>query len=130
MELDVRDGRKTKRVVFSGDLGRKHMPILRDPEVPERADLLLLESTYGDRLHPPREEMDAALGEIVRKSEIYLAASKDLPDAEAQKWERAFEAVKADGTYQRIADEYNRLKIVPIPDEMRLRFSQPVWEGR
>ena len=69
-------------------------------------------------------------GEIVRKSEIYLAASKDLPDAEAQKWERAFEAVKADGTYQRIADEYNRLKIVPIPDEMRLRFSQPVWEGR
>ena len=69
-------------------------------------------------------------GEIVRKSEIYLAASKDLPDAVAQKWERAFEAVKADGTYQRIADEYNRLKIVPIPDEMRLRFSQPVWEGR
>lgn len=69
-------------------------------------------------------------GEIVRKSEIYLAASKDLPDAEAQKWERAFEAVKADGTYQRIADEYNRLKIVPVPDEMRLRFSQPVWEGR
>ncbi len=68
VELDVRDGRKTKRVVFSGDLGRKHMPILRDPEVPERADLLLLESTYGDRLHPPREEMDAALGEIVRKT--------------------------------------------------------------
>ncbi len=69
-------------------------------------------------------------GEIVRKSEIYLAASKDLPDAEAQKWERALEAIKADGTYQRILDEYNRLKIVPIPDEMRRRFSQPVWEGR
>lgn len=69
-------------------------------------------------------------GEIVRKSEIYLAASKDLPDAEAQKWEQAFEAVKADGTYQRIADEYHRMKIVPIPDEMRRRFSQPVWEGR
>ncbi|GAB4214930.1 MAG: MBL fold metallo-hydrolase [Sandaracinaceae bacterium] len=68
VELDVRDGRKTKRVVFSGDLGRRNMPILRDPEVPERADLLLLESTYGDRLHPPREEMDAALGEIVRKT--------------------------------------------------------------
>lgn len=69
-------------------------------------------------------------GEIVRKSEIYLAASKDLPDAEALKWEKAFEAVKADGTYQRIADEYNRLKVVPIPDELRRRFSQPVWEGR
>jgi polar amino acid transport system substrate-binding protein len=69
-------------------------------------------------------------GEIVRSSEIYLAASKDLPDAEVRKWEEAFQAVKADGSYQRIVDEYSRLKIVPIPDEMRRRFSQPVWEGR
>jgi hypothetical protein len=61
-------------------------------------------------------------GEIVRKSEIYLAASKDLPDAEAQKWEKALAAVQADGTYRRIADEYNRMKIV-IPDEMRRRFT-------
>ena len=69
-------------------------------------------------------------GEIVRRSEIFLAASKDLPDAEAQKWEQAFAAVRADGTYQRIVDEYSRLKIVPIPDDMRRRFGQPVWEGR
>jgi metallo-beta-lactamase family protein len=68
VELDVRDGRKTKRVVFSGDLGRRNMPILRDPEIPERADLLLLESTYGDRLHPPRAEMDESLGEVVRRT--------------------------------------------------------------
>jgi len=68
VELDVRDGPRTKRIVFSGDLGRKHMPILRDPEVPERADLLLLESTYGDRTHPPREEMDAALAEVVTRT--------------------------------------------------------------
>jgi polar amino acid transport system substrate-binding protein len=69
-------------------------------------------------------------GEIVRSSEIYLAASKDLPDAEAQKWAQALAAVKADGTYQRIADQYLRLQIEPIPDELRRRFSQPVWEGR
>jgi polar amino acid transport system substrate-binding protein len=69
-------------------------------------------------------------GEIVRQSEIYLAASKDLSDAEAEKWGKAFVAVKADGTYQRIADEYNRMKILPIPDDLRRRFSQPVWEGR
>ncbi|MFO0713533.1 MAG: MBL fold metallo-hydrolase [Sandaracinus sp.] len=68
VELDVRDGATTKRVVFSGDLGRRAMPILRDPEIPERADLLLLESTYGDRLHPPREEMDASLAAIVRRT--------------------------------------------------------------
>jgi len=66
-------------------------------------------------------------GEIVRESGIYLAGSKDLPDAEVQKWQKALEEVKADGTYQRIADQYNRLKIEPIPDELRRRFSQPVW---
>ncbi|MBE2257400.1 MAG: hypothetical protein IAE88_00990, partial [Rhodobacteraceae bacterium] len=67
-------------------------------------------------------------GEIVRKSEIYLAGSKDLPDSEVDKWQQALAEVKADGTYQRIADQYNRLKIEPIPDDMRRRFSQPVWE--
>jgi polar amino acid transport system substrate-binding protein len=68
-------------------------------------------------------------GEIVRSSEIWLAGSRDLPDAEVAKWQKAFEAVKADGTYQRIADQYNRMKIVPIPDDLRRRFSEPVWSN-
>jgi metallo-beta-lactamase family protein len=38
-------------VLFSGDLGRSQMPILRDPEPPPPCDILILESTYGDRLH-------------------------------------------------------------------------------
>ncbi len=41
----------TTTVLFSGDLGRSHMPILRDPEPPAPCDILILESTYGDRLH-------------------------------------------------------------------------------
>jgi len=41
----------TTTVLFSGDLGRSHMPILRDPEPPPPCDILILESTYGDRLH-------------------------------------------------------------------------------
>ncbi len=41
----------TTTVLFSGDLGRSHMPILRDPEPPPPCDVLILESTYGDRLH-------------------------------------------------------------------------------
>lgn len=67
-------------------------------------------------------------GEIVRRSDLYLAASKSLPDAEARKWEQAFEAVKADGTYARIADKYSRTKVEPIANELRLRFAQPVWD--
>ncbi len=40
-----------RRLVFSGDLGRWGRPILRDPDVVSEADVLLMESTYGDRLH-------------------------------------------------------------------------------
>jgi metallo-beta-lactamase family protein len=46
------EGRPPRVLVFSGDLGRPEQPILRDPEPPPRADVLLLESTYGDREHP------------------------------------------------------------------------------
>ncbi len=44
-----------ERYVFSGDLGSRCTPILNDPISPERADLLVLESTYGDRIHEGRE---------------------------------------------------------------------------
>ncbi len=57
-----------KRVVFSGDLGTGHDPILRPPELPERADLLILESTYGDRLHDRPEDRQSALESILRKT--------------------------------------------------------------
>lgn len=67
------------------------------------------------------------IGEIVRASDIYLAASKSLPDAEADKWEKAFEAMKADGSYDRIVQKYRRLKAAPIPDEARKLPSDPVW---
>jgi metallo-beta-lactamase family protein len=48
----------TSTVLFSGDLGRSRMPILRDPEPPPSCDVLIIESTYGDRLH---EEVGEAL---------------------------------------------------------------------
>ena len=46
----------TQRIVFSGDIGCKNTPLLPDPAPLEHADLLLLESTYGDRLHESREQ--------------------------------------------------------------------------
>ena len=51
VELILSEGGVERRVLFSGDLGQKELPILRDPEVVSGADLLLMESTYGDRLH-------------------------------------------------------------------------------
>ena len=47
----------TTTVLFSGDLGRSNMPILRDPELPPPCDVLILESTYGDRTHEADREI-------------------------------------------------------------------------
>lgn len=67
LEIEDDDG-KTKRVAFTGDLGRRNMPILRDPEVPERIDALITESTYGDRLHKPIEAMTEELAAVVNRT--------------------------------------------------------------
>jgi metallo-beta-lactamase family protein len=56
-----------KTLVFSGDLGRKNIPILRDPETPSEADALIIESTYGDREHDPIEKADAKLADIINR---------------------------------------------------------------
>jgi len=66
--LDVDVVGQRRRVVFSGDLGRRHMPILRDPEIPTGASCLLLESTYGDRIHDPIERMDDELADVITRT--------------------------------------------------------------
>ena len=58
------EGAAPRTLVFSGDIGMKGSPILRDPEPPPRADLLLMESTYGDRNHKERLATVAELGRI------------------------------------------------------------------
>lgn len=50
-EILIEDGGETKKVVFSGDLGNTEIPLMRDPTVIDGADLLILESTYGNRRH-------------------------------------------------------------------------------
>lgn len=64
-ELWVTEGENTSKLVFSGDLGVKDRPILRDPTVIKKADFLIMESTYGNRLHPKEEGNIEALMEIV-----------------------------------------------------------------
>ena len=52
-------------IVFSGDLGPSDTPILPPPDIPDPCDLLILESTYGDRLHGDRKERAGRLGRIL-----------------------------------------------------------------
>jgi metallo-beta-lactamase family protein len=70
VELWLSDNGRARKLVFSGDLGHPGAPILREPQTVEDADLVLLESTYGDRRHRPWEstwqELADTLGEAER----------------------------------------------------------------
>ena len=50
--LDAEEGGRRQRLFFTGDLGRRDMPIIRDPELVRDYDILITESTYGNRVHP------------------------------------------------------------------------------
>jgi len=63
--LDIEENGKKQRLLFSGDLGRKDMPILRDPQIAEDVDHLIIESTYGDRIHDPIETVNEELEEVI-----------------------------------------------------------------
>lgn len=70
VECDIAPGlaEANTRIVFSGDLGAGDSPLLRKPGPPERADLLVLESTYGDRMHAGRGERQRRLEELIEQA--------------------------------------------------------------
>jgi metallo-beta-lactamase family protein len=67
--LELREGERKRRVLFSGDLGNAERPFLRSPARPPHADVVIMESTYGDRLHrklgPSVEEFYAAINDTM-----------------------------------------------------------------
>ncbi|MBN1678876.1 MAG: MBL fold metallo-hydrolase [Anaerolineae bacterium] len=65
LDIEDRDAGRDVRLVFSGDLGRVGIPIIRDPETVEHADVLIMESTYGNRLHEPYPDAEKKLEQIV-----------------------------------------------------------------
>ncbi len=66
--LDIDEDEQVTRLAFTGDLGRKNMPLLRDPQVPDGVHCLLTESTYGDRLHDEVQRMDDGLLDAVQRT--------------------------------------------------------------
>jgi len=62
LELWYQDGQGEKKIVFSGDIGKKENPIVQDPVFVEETDYLTIESTYGNRNH---KSMDESIDELV-----------------------------------------------------------------
>lgn len=67
LDVEERGGQKT-RFWFSGDIGRFGLPILRDPVLPEKADYLVMESTYGDKIHNDPQQAYQELYQVIHET--------------------------------------------------------------
>ena len=67
LDFQLENSGARQRLVFTGDLGRVQ-PILCDPTYLDPADILLMESTYGSRIHPPMEDSEKGLGETIQRT--------------------------------------------------------------
>ena len=70
--IEISENGTTRTLFYSGDMGRKHMPILKDPVVVEGCEYLITESTYGNRFHPPVADVKAKLAGLIND----IAASR------------------------------------------------------
>jgi metallo-beta-lactamase family protein len=66
--VEAREKGQTTRLLFSGDVGRKGLPIIKDPEAAPPADFLIMESTYGNRLHQPLGPVKKKLANLVKRT--------------------------------------------------------------
>ena len=68
IEITIEEAGKKEILLFSGDLGNRERPLIRDPELPKQADSVIIESTYGNRLHGPRKDYLGQLTEILQET--------------------------------------------------------------
>lgn len=129
VEVWLKEGSEQRKLVFSGDLGHRGAPILRDPEIVSEADLVILESTYGDRLHRSWEATLAELGEVIgmaqhnkgnilipsfavgRAQELLYLFGQHAADWGLQDWQIFLDspmAISATEVYTRHHDLYDR----------------------
>jgi metallo-beta-lactamase family protein len=65
IELEVTERGQMRRLVFSGDIGQWNKPIINDPSLLVRADYVVMETTYGDRLHPDAGDVETQCADII-----------------------------------------------------------------
>ena len=68
IEVTVTENGVTKTLLFSGDVGNIDRPLIRDPQKPEKADYVIIESTYGDRLHGERKDYTTQLANVIQST--------------------------------------------------------------
>lgn len=128
VELKLKENGEQRRLVFSGDLGKWDAPILRDPTLLQDADVVLMESTYGDRLHRTREETLREFKQVIhdaresngnilipsfavgRSQELIYLFAKYYQDWELDQWQIFLDspmAIEATEVYLRHTELYD-----------------------
>jgi metallo-beta-lactamase family protein len=157
VELDLEEQGERRRLVFTGDVGQYDTPILNDPERIAQADLVLMESTYGDRLHRDRAQTVAEIGEILaaarrdrgnvlipsfaigRSQEILYLFGEHYVEWELDRWEifldspMAIEATRVYWDYPQLYDaEATKLRrrLHEMPNLANLRLTRTVEESQ
>lgn len=79
VQLDVQENGKRTRLWFSGDIGRENLPLMRDPITPDAPDYLIMECTYGDKLHRDpqlayEEFRDVVYRTVKRRGKVIIPA--------------------------------------------------------
>ncbi len=68
IEVKIREEETERTIVFSGDIGNKNQPLIRDPQYLHEADYVVMESTYGDRSHGERPDYVGSLAEVIQRT--------------------------------------------------------------
>jgi metallo-beta-lactamase family protein len=68
VDLQIQETGRATRLWFSGDIGRRKLPILRDPVLPDGADILIMESTYGDKSHSDPDEAFIEFRDVIKRT--------------------------------------------------------------
>lgn len=111
IEIWVRDGKEETKLVFTGDLGNIHIPLLKEPSTIFDADYLIMESTYGDRLHEDRENKAEKFLNIVTDT-INNGGNVVIPSfAVGRTQEIIYELHKDKEKYK---DKLERLRDIPV----------------
>jgi metallo-beta-lactamase family protein len=157
VELELSEAGEQRKLVYSGDIGQYDTPILHDPTALQEADLVLMESTYGDRLHRDREETIREIGEVIsaarhdrgnvlipafaigRSQEILYLFGQHYEDWGLERWQifldspMAIEATRIYWDYPHLYDaEATKLRhrLHEMPRLKNLRLTRSVEDSR
>lgn len=132
IEMWFKDGREEIKMVYSGDIGMKDKPILRDPAMIEEADYIIMEATYGNRIHENVEKREEELLHIILKT-VLKGGTVIIPSfAVGRTQEIIYELNKYyDSHLHAMGTQKNLLKNIPVyvDSPLAVKATEVFWRN-